>query len=57
MVEEDKVHLHEDECHLQHRSENAEEILAIGLLVQVELKEHPDLNAGVDHAADTEHWK
>ena len=55
LVEEDEVHLDEDEEHLEDGAEEREEVVAVGVLAHVLLEEHAHLDAGVDHAADSEH--
>ena len=55
MVEKNEVHLDEDEGHLKDRPDDREQVLAVGRVVHAQLEEHPDLDPGVDHAADAEH--
>ncbi len=45
LVEEDEVHLDKDKGHLQNWSEYREQILAVCFFIEIELKEHADLDA------------
>ncbi len=42
---------------MQNWSDDGKQIFAVGSLVHAQLEEHPDLDAGVNHAADPEYWK
>ncbi len=57
MIEKDEVHLNENKSHLQNWSDDGKQIFAVGSLVHAQLEEHPDLDSGVNHAADPEYWK
>ena len=57
MVQEDEVHLHEDEDDLQARTEDVENLPTGDEIVAVESegKESSHLNTNIDNSADTEH--
>ncbi len=57
MIEKDEVHLDEDKSHLQNWSDDGKQIFAVCRLVHAQLEEHPDLDAGINHAAHPEYWK
>ncbi len=42
--------------HLQHGSDDGEEVPAGGRVIHAQLEEHSDLDAGVDHTSDAEHY-
>ena len=57
-VEEDEVHLDEDEGGLEERPQGGRVVLArLVRLTEARLKEEADLDGRVDHGADAKHYR
>lgn len=55
IVEEDEVHLDEDECHTRSRSERQQNVVTIGIGFQFKIL--TELQSWINHGTNAECWK